>query len=253
MNSPRVGSPAGAPNNGTNLSAWIVAINQHLANDYNIITNLYAKGCRVLVAPNVTNVTAVPEFNQSPSAWRAFVRQRIIGFNTNYMAMLNQITAGSPGLRIYVPDVFQLLDNVLTNAAFYGLTNALLAGQPIDAVDALPGVALNGAGNNYVFWDCLGNPNAKMHEVLADIVQQMISPVQFSRIIPGSGSNRLDMVNLPIGMSGWVCCATNLSLPVWQTNSFVLSGDSATQSIFVSRSGAQQFYRLDFPWQWSWP
>ena len=29
-----------------------------------------------------------------------------------------------PGITIYVPDFFALLDNMLTNAAAYGLTNA---------------------------------------------------------------------------------------------------------------------------------
>ncbi len=36
-----------------------------------------------------------------------------------------------PGLTIYEPDFFSLLDNILTNAAAYGVTNALYLGQTL--------------------------------------------------------------------------------------------------------------------------
>lgn len=250
-----VGDPANAPSNGTNLAAWNTAINQHLTNHFNIITNLYAKGCRALVAPNAADVTAVPQFNSTRSTnYLKFVRQRIASFNTNYVALLNQISEKSPGLTIYCPDINNLLNNVLTNAASYGLTNALLSGQPIDALDAVPGVAINGPGTNYIFWDFLGNPTAKLHAVVADIVQQMISPVQFAGLAQANGSNRLDIVNLPVGLTnGFVLFATNLTQAVWPTNQPGFSALTTTQSVFVPLAGAQQFYRLKFPWQWSWP
>jgi phospholipase/lecithinase/hemolysin len=265
VNSSTVGDPASAPNSGTNVALWTTAINQHLTNHFNIITNLYAKGCRTLIAPNAADITEVPDYNNSPTAWRAFVRQQITSFNTNYAAMLKQISANTnyPGLAIYNPDIFSLLDNVLTNAASYGLTNALYdAGegtgpQSIDVIDAylsynlLSSAALNGPGTNYIFWDSI-SPTAKFSEVIADYVQQYLSPAQFSRIAQAGGSNRLDVVNMPVGLTGLVLSSTNLTQKNWLTNSS-FSSLTVTQSVYAPVSGPRQFYRLNFPWQWTWP
>lgn len=252
--------------NWTNQTQWTTAINQHLTNHFSIITNLYAKGCRTLVAPNAADVTTVPEYNNDGTAYRAFVRQQTTNFNASYATMLQQIRASSPGLTIYNPDIFSLLNNVLTNAASYGLTNALYdAGvgtgpQSIDVVDAafspinmLANANVNGPGTNYIFWDPLGDPTAAMGEVIADFAQQYLSPVQFSALKQANGSNRLDVVNMPIGLTnGFVLSATNLTQKNWLTNASFTTL-TTPQSLFVPVAGAQQFYRLQFPWQWSWP
>jgi phospholipase/lecithinase/hemolysin len=241
-------------NNWTNQAQWTAAINQHLTNHFSIITNLYAKGCRTLVAPNAADVTTVPEYNNDGAAYRTLVRQQITNFNASYAVMLQQIRASSPGLMIYNPDIFSLFNNVLTNAASYGLTNVLSSGQPIDAMDNLYPACnpTNGPGTNYIFWDYI-SPTAAMGEVIADFAQQYISPVQFSAIKQVNGSNRLDVVNMPIGLTnGFVLSATNLTQKNWLTNASFTTL-TTPQSLFVPVAGAQQFYRLQFPWQWSWP
>jgi phospholipase/lecithinase/hemolysin len=285
---------------GTDQAAWINAVNQHLANHFSIITNLYAKGCRTLVAPNAADITTIPEFNNSGTAYCTFVRRQITSFNASYATMLQQICASSPGLTIYNPDIFSLLNNVLTNAASYGLTNALYdqgngAGpQPIDAIDAyyyglINSAALNGPGTNYIFWDGLGDPTAAMGEVIADFAQQCISPVQFSAIKQVNGSNRLDVVNMPVGLAGFVENSTNPVPGSWTSVTNFTSLTSA-QSIFIPTpplpagfgsgltnisggvgdinpndpstnapgtnsffNSAGQFYRLRFPYSWNWP
>ena len=83
--------------------------------------------------------------------------------------MLNQARASLPGLTIYAPDFFTLLDNMVTHPANYGFSNATS-----DAIDDGYTV-LNGPGTNYLFWD-YQDPTAKAHEVMADTAQQMISP-----------------------------------------------------------------------------
>ncbi|HTB84262.1 MAG TPA: SGNH/GDSL hydrolase family protein [Candidatus Sulfotelmatobacter sp.] len=249
------------PPAGTNLITWTTAINLHLTNHFKIITNLYAKGCRVLVAPNAADVTSIPEFNGLENTnYNNFVRQRISAFNSNYVAMLHQIVTNSsyPNLTIYVPDVFTLVNNVLTNAAAYGLTNALSNQgnglQPIDVLEtpSLSPWALNGPGTNYIFWDDLGNPTAKFHELIADTVQQMLSPAVLAGITPVNGSNRIDAVNLPVGMNGTILYATNVSQITWLTNS-TFSATNLTQSLFVNPTNSARFYSLKFPWQWTWP
>ena len=256
MNDPNVGNPITAPQNGTNIAAWTSAINQHLTNHFIAITNLYAKGCRALIAPNAVDVTAVPEFNTSAANYRAFVRQRIVSFNTNYVAMLTQIAESNAGLVVYIPDMFGLLDSALTNAASYGLTNALYSGSSIDAIDAygyglLPNANLNGPGTNYIFWDRT-DPTAKFGEVTADIVQQLIAPAQITNVSVVEDDGQLGVASLPIGLNGFVDGCTNLVLANWTTRAS-FSSTNATQTIIVPADGPQWFYRLRFPYAWSWP
>jgi phospholipase/lecithinase/hemolysin len=239
---------------GTNLTLWTNAVNSHLTNHFTAITNLYAKGVRTLVAPNAVDITEIPEFNTFAAANRAFVRQQIIDFNTAYVAMLNQIETNSPGLKIYVPDIFSLLDNILTNAAAYGLSNVLYEGQSIDAIDAygygiLSNLDLNGPGTNYIFWDS-SSATAKFHAAIAETVQQTLSPVQISRITSLNGSNQLDMANVPVGQNGFVNGSTNLVNWASVTN---INSTNATETIFLPASGPLQFYQLSFPFFWSWP
>ena len=257
MQDPNVGNPIQAPQNGTNISAWTAAINQHLTNHFIAITNLYAKGCRTLIAPNAVNIAAVPQFNTSSAAYLAFVRQRIISFNTNYLAMLKQIAASNTDLTIYIPDMFGLLDSALTNAASYGLTNALYNGSSIDAIYAygyglLPNANLNGPGTNYIFWDHGGDPTAKFGEVTADMVQKLISPVRITNVALVEDDCQLNVANMPIGLNGFVDGCTNLGLTNWTTQvSFNSTG--TTQTIVVPAAGPLWFYRLRFPYAWSWP
>ena len=237
--------------------SWTNAMNQSLTNHYNIVTNLYAKGARTLLMPNAVDITEIPQYSplQSNSpASRNFVRQQIVNFNTNFVTTLNRAKTNCPGLVIYVPNYFALLDNVLTNAAAYGLTNALSGGVSIDAIDdpALTGkVATNGPGTNYIFWDAK-DPTAEFHEIIADVAQQIISPVQFSKVAKFTGSNQLTVANMPVGLSGFVDSITNLTKTNW-TAALTVTSTNTTQSLFVTNSGPVRFYRLRFPYAWSWP
>jgi hypothetical protein len=87
---------------------------------------------------------------------------------------------------------------------------------------------------------------------MGNLAQQLISPAQISDIAPLSGSNRLDLANVPVGQNGLVLGCTNLAQPVWKTNVTFL-GTNVTQSVYVTNSGALWFYRLSFPYSWTWP
>ena len=243
-----------SPYTTNNIAAWNNAINQSLTNHFKVITNLYAKGARTLIMPNAVDMTKIPGDIYLTPADKNFIRLRVIAFNTAFTNTLNRARTNCPAIKIYVPDMFALLDNVITNAAYYGLTNALDSnGQSIDALEdpALSNKALNGPGTNYIFWDYL-DPTAKLHSVIADVVQQLISPVRISQLTAFNGSNRLDMANVPIGQNGLVIGRTNLVLGNWTTNATFVSSN-ATQSVYVPASGPQWFYRLKFPYSWTWP
>jgi phospholipase/lecithinase/hemolysin len=268
---------------------WQAANNQSQANHLQIITSLYAKGVRTLILPNVVDISKVPAFNGNYDSTKAkFLGEMHYGcidYNAKFSNAISQAKVLCPNLKIYTPDFFTLLNNVLTNAAYYGLTNVLKNGVSIDALDdpqIFNTVATNGPGTNYVFWN-YQNPTAKFHEVIADVAQQIISQVKISQLVAFNGSNRLDVVNYPAGLSGFVDGSTNLVQASW-TSVTNITSINTTQSIFVSApqlswlaggsggsgsiypgdpgtgSGTSftiyyeaQFYRLRFPYAWTWP
>lgn len=235
-----------------NIITWSNAMNQTLSNYFKAMTNLYAKGARTLIMPNAVDITKTPQYNGSPSADKSFIRQRIIDFNAAFgTTLMNQIKTNCADITIYVPDVFTLLDKMLTHAADYGLTNALYNGQSIDVLEdpTLTDQSLNGPGTNYIFWDAT-DPTAKAHAVIADDVQQLISPVQISKITSLGGSLRLDMANIPIGRDGFVDGSTDLVN--WAVEADINSTNT-TQTNFIPVTGPLRFYRLRFPFNWSWP
>jgi phospholipase/lecithinase/hemolysin len=238
---------------GTSMAQWTNAINQSQANHFEIVTNLYAKGVRTLIMPNAVDLSTIPAFNASANA--NFIHLRCLDYNVAFSNTLNRIRASCPNLVLYTPDFFTLLTNILAHPANYGVTNALGGGLSIDAVDAVnygfPSAVINGFGTNFIFWDPL-DPTAKVHEIMADTAQQLISPVQISKITSLTGSNRLDVANMPVGLNGIVLGRTNLMLGNWTTNA-TFNSTNATQSVFVTPSGPMQFYRLSFPFSWTWP
>jgi phospholipase/lecithinase/hemolysin len=275
------------PTYGTSITQWTNAINQSLSNHWQIITNLYyAKGARTFIMPNAVDITEIPQYDSYPANTKSFIRNRVIDFNTAFSTnIVNRARTSLPGITIYEPDFFALLDNILTNATTYGLTNVLSGGVSIDAVEnLLQSASINGPGTNYIFWDTV-DPTAKLHEIMADVVQQLISPVQIGQITALNGSNRLDVVNVPAGLNGYVDTTTNLSPASWTSIQNITSTNTA-QSVFVAQvvttnaspsfsggnpvkpadsggSGllggpppnyiALQFYRLRFPYAWNWP
>ena len=197
--------------NNASTAQWNAAItNQDQVNEFNAIAQLYAKGARTLIMPTPVDLSEVPGFDlEYTPAYLNTIHTNCIFYNTVFSNTLNQARAAFPGLTIYEPNFFGLLNNVIINASGYGLTNALQNGEDIDAIDALGKTAnTNGLGDNYVFWDYL-DPTAKFHEIIADTVQQQIAPAQISSIsVQGSPSgntiNTLALANTPVGLNGFV-------------------------------------------------
>jgi phospholipase/lecithinase/hemolysin len=270
------------------LDGFTPCINQGQINHAAAIASLYAKGIRTLVMPNVVDVSTIPAFNTSRYA--STFHQAAVNYNNAFYQMLDQARAKYPDLTIIVPDFYSLLNDLLANPDQYGVKNVLVNGQPMDAVDAynynFPLASINGYGTNYIFWD-QKNPTALVHTIMANFAQQLISPVQIGKLTTYDGSNRLDLVNLPIGVTGCVDESTNLTQGSWSLLTNFTSA-SATQSLFVTApplplgtnvytggggsvnldpndtnnvstnppvplNSAAKFYRLRFPLNWNWP
>jgi phospholipase/lecithinase/hemolysin len=183
------------------------------------------------------DLSKVPAF-----ATDTFIRQQITNYNNAFTITLSNAMASLPGLVIYQPDFFSLLNDIVAHSTNYGLTHPTTDAQQAGLV------ALNGPGAQYVFWDD-EDPTAKAQCWMADLVQQLISPVQISKLTLLSGSNRLDMVNLPIGQAGFAEGSTNLAN--WTSVQSI--GTNAPQTLFFPTAGSPQFYRLRFPFAWTWP
>jgi phospholipase/lecithinase/hemolysin len=238
-----------------NSNQWVVANNISQTNHLHIITNLYAKGVRTLILPNAVDISKIPAYNAS-SSFTNVMHNGCIDYNAKFSNTISQARALCPNLKIYTPDFFTLLNNMLTNAAYYGLTNALSnKGLSIDAFDdpSISNLNTNGQGTNYIFWD-KQDPTAKVHMWMGNLAQQLISPVRINKIKMDDDdqSIRLDLVNVPVGQNGLVLGRTNLTLGNWKTNA-TFASTNVTQSVYVPASGPRGFYRLLFPFSWTWP
>jgi phospholipase/lecithinase/hemolysin len=289
-----------SPNYSTNADAWNTAISQSLNNLSTAINNLYAKGVRTLVMPDAVDITEVPQYNglsKSRPADRAFIRQEIINFNAQFTALVNQKRASTSlqGLTIYEPDFFGLLDNILTNATAYGLTNAQYNGVNNYALAVYgPSDPMNGPGENFIFWDQL-DPSAKVQEIMGDTAEQLVAPVGINSLsvaynnTDSLSTNKLDIVNVPVGLNGFIDGTTNIGQAntSWTTVTN-FNSTSVAQSLFVVApplppvtqpggsgsispgggsspangssgqtnqvsAGTALVYRLRFPFAWNWP
>ena len=232
----------------TSLATWNNAMNGSLANHSQAITNLYAKGARTLIMPNAVDITKIPQYSGLASGDKSFIRQRVIDYNTAFAAMLDQARVSLPGVKVYMPDMFALFDDLVAHPGNYGLVNPGTAalGDP-----NLTDYSFDGPGADYDFWDPF-DPTAKVHEIAADTVQQLISPVNITNLVLLDGSNRLDAANIPISLNGSVDGSSNLVSGTW-TPVADIDSTNTTQAIFVPAPSPWQFYRLRFPFAWSQP
>jgi hypothetical protein len=58
------------------------------------------------------------------------------------------------------------------------------------------------------------------------------------------------MANVPAGQPGQVLGRTNLVLGIWTTNVNNINTTNTTQTVYVTNSGPQRFYRLKFLYSW---
>lgn len=238
------------PYSSGNIPAWTTFINQSITRHTQAVTTLYNKGARTLVMPKACDISATPAFDLTPND-SAFIRNRAIQFNLAFDAAMTTLASAKPGLVIHRPDTFTFFEQVLVNPGAYGLIN-----PGIDALTDLGNPSMvSGPGTTYIFWDDLG-PTAKFQMHLAELVQQLISPVKVTSLTRTGSTAQLVVGHVPLQREGFVegCGAL---LPPWQPDTSILvpftSGGSTTSTITFSAPNAKRFYRVAFPVVWTWP
>jgi thermolabile hemolysin len=226
------------------LAPWTQLASTSIANHLIALDTLYTKGAREIVLPLAVDVMSIPFYNEVGQTDRAFARNRIIEYNTQFNAAMLAFMSSKPGLKIHLPDTFSFFEQVLANPAAFGMVNPV----PDNAggLDA-PSPSLNGNGANYVFWD-LYHPTAKFQMHLAAFIQQIISPVKVNSITLNGGNVQLDLANAPLGRAGVVLGSSNLQSP-WTQEAVI----GATNPVVFPAKGSKRFYRAAFPVVWTWP
>lgn len=239
------------PYTTNNLATWTNAINLSLSNHWAALEVLYQKGARTLIMPNAVDLTRVPFYAGLAVASKTFIRQRIVDFNLQLAALLERARQAWPDLRIVAPDIFQLLEDLVARAADYGLVHALSNGQSVDALSdpALLDKSLAGPGANYLFWDYL-DPSARAHAVVADVTLQLLSPARITALETSGSNHQLTLSSLPVGLGGWVDASADLLN--WSPG-VTVAATNATETVSCPADQPVRFYRLRFPFAWSWP
>jgi phospholipase/lecithinase/hemolysin len=113
-----------------------------------LVSRLYAAGARHILVANAPDVGATPLAQSLGAAAAAGATQLAAGFNQNLAAQLNGLKAVSPGLNIYLLDLFALSVQVTQSPAQFGLSNVT---QP--CVVTTPTFSVCTQPDLYLYWD----------------------------------------------------------------------------------------------------
>lgn len=235
------------------VSPWTTLIDASIERHKAAVNTLYGKGVRTIVMPKAVDIMATPAYNFFDLDDQAFVRARVIEFNSKFETAMAELVASRTGLVIHRPDTFAFFDQVKTNPGAYGMVNPYPDNAAI--IDLPIADKQFGPGLNYIFWDDL-HPTAMFQMHLAEFVQQVISPIRIHSMTLGGGNAQFQVANIPLGRAGFIQGSANLQ-PPWQQDAAIsepfVAGGNTTKTISIPVSGPSRFYRVGFPVVWTWP
>lgn len=249
----------GVPYENSNIGTWNTFLTDTLDTHESVISTLYDKGVRSLIIPNQPDPSVAPVFFLSGSE-RSFIKARVQEFNSGLEARLLTLLPTLPGLQVWSPDAFNKFEEILADPTAYNLQNPVVPGPP-DTFDygfiASYGVygdggtpdLQSGPGVDYVFWDDL-NATAAVHFILADLVQNEVSPPRVDSIKPVSGGYDLQFSNLPVGRVGSIEGSENLT--DWLED-LEITPTATTETFNLTPTQAKRFFQLDISSGWVWP
>jgi phospholipase/lecithinase/hemolysin len=144
---------------GNNITAGLPLIQAGTITDANLVRDaiadvvglvlrLYAAGARHILVANAPDVGATPLAQSLGAAAAQGATQLAAGFNQNLAAQLAGVQAASPGLNIYLLDLFALSVQVTQSPAQFGLSNVT---QP--CVVTSPTFSVCTQPDLYLYWD----------------------------------------------------------------------------------------------------
>ncbi|OYV07058.1 MAG: hypothetical protein CFE26_03055 [Verrucomicrobiales bacterium VVV1] len=235
------------------IPQWTTLMNQSIDRHKTAINTLYTKGARTIIMPKAVNIAATPYYSFLGSTNKLFIKARTDEYNIAFDAAIIAHVATKPGLIVYRPDTSALFEQALATPSAFGLTNT--TGYALSVVANQVAVGPNSPGSTYLFWDDT-HPTARFQMHLADLVQQMISPVKVNGISRSGNTSQLTIANIPLGRQGIVEGSSSLQPPWNQDVTFTQpfsAGGSTTGSVNATSTAPSRFYRVSFPVVWTWP
>jgi outer membrane lipase/esterase len=133
----------------TNPNAPAQVLTAAVTDVVGILQRLYSSGARHILLLNSTNVGRTPQVQALGAAAVAGATQLSAQFNGALAQQVQILKANSPGLNVYLLDVYPLSEQGATNPSSLGLTNGTEA--CFDTAVVPPTVCADPAG--YFYWD----------------------------------------------------------------------------------------------------
>ncbi len=226
---------------GLNDPFWNSLIPQSVSNLSNAVELLYADGARVIMVPNLVDLSRIPLVLDSglPSFVLNYLRGKVDQFNSSLAAALAAIAQARPDLQLVTPDVHTRFNDLLANLVAKGFTtadpDALTDPQLIDK-------SFTGPGKDYVFWDPI-HPTSKAHALVAQWFYLALPPPQprLGIVVSGSGF-QLTLGDLQSGQV--YTLQTSSNLVAWSDAATVNATNAVQQWSASPGFSAQAFFRI---------
>lgn len=145
------------------------------------ILGLYVEGARTLLVPNVPDLALVPRIREAGPAAQAGAHFLSVAYNSLLAQAIGQLEATTPSLDIISFDTYGALNDLIVNAASFGITNTTDRCYTGDDLTFTGGGAVCTDPTSYLFWDGI-HPTSAVHdilglEMLAVVVPEPGSPV----------------------------------------------------------------------------
>ncbi|MBW8809303.1 MAG: SGNH/GDSL hydrolase family protein, partial [Lysobacter sp.] len=168
----------GAPAQATITSAVTAQIG--------VVGALRNAGAEYIMVPTIPDLGVTPQFRAGGAAQQAAGTQLATTYNN---ALYGGLAAS--GLRVIPLDTFNLLREITSNPAPYGITNVTgTACNPqitASSVTCSPTNTIPGAAESYAFADGV-HPSSKAHKILADYAVSVLEAPRFIALLPNSAS-----------------------------------------------------------------
>lgn len=144
------------------------------------IEELYDRGAREFLVPNLPLLGYTPRYNGSPSTFSTY-NTRSTAFNNTLDTMLHELESGLNEAILYRYDTAALFVDAITNPAAYGFSN--VTDQAAPGLEPGPGSYDGEPVSNpeeYLFWDNV-HPTASGHAMFAgELVEYLSLPGDFN-------------------------------------------------------------------------